>query len=301
MEIYQLRYFLEVVDCRNFTRAAERLRIAQPALSQQIRNLEEELGLPLLIRGKRESQTTEAGALLAERARTILDLVQETAVAIKDMVDLRTGSLSIACIPTVSSRLLPGWLAGFRIDYPVIDIILREGTSNQVESWVSSGECELGFTQLPTETNGLDSTEVYLDRFAVLMPADHTLASRDSVVLSRLRGESMILYRGGKLADFILSCCRTSGWDPKIVCETGEFETLRSLVSVGLGIAVVPEMTSAPHALGPATNLRAVPLKDHRLQRRIGVIRRLQPPPPPSPRAFIQKILPGHIPQNSRK
>lgn len=290
MELYQLNYFLEVVEARSITGAAQKLRLAQPALSQQIQKLEEELGTALLIRGRRETVPTYAGQLLMERARLIREMVAQTQQSISDLVELRSGSLSIATIPTVSSKLLPDWIVHFRRSHPNVDLILREGTSAQVEQWVVQGLCEIGFTQLPTAAPGLMSTDIKLDRFCVLVPSSHFLTERHSTVFSRLRGQPMILYRGGKLANFILSRCRAVNWEPKIICETSEFETLRALVAVGLGIAIVPEI--AAHSPVNDASIVAIPLKDHAFHRRIGLIIRGAPKPSPAAQAFIHSTQP---------
>jgi DNA-binding transcriptional LysR family regulator len=290
MEFYQLNYFLRVVEARSITRAAEELNLAQPALSQQIRKLEDELGTPLLIRGRRETIPTEAGRKLVEHSRLIREMVSQATLSIRNLVELRSGNLSIATIPTVSSRLLPQWIADFRQKYPEIDLVLREGPSDQVENWVLSGECEIGFTQLPAGNTGLKTVDLIRDRFVVLLPESHPLASKDTTVFSRLRGEPMILYRGGKLGDFVLSRCRASNWEPKIVCETNEFETLRALVQAGLGIAIVPEI-AAPNSIR-LPKMAAISLKDHRMQRRIGLIHRNSPDPSPAAAAFMQGLTP---------
>lgn len=290
MEHFQLRYFITVVDCQNFTRAAQKLNIAQPALSQQIQKLETELGTPLLIRGRKQSFPTTAGKMLYDQSLSILQLVDQTKQSLLDLVNLKSGGLRIATIPTVSFKLLPNWISQFQQSYPEIEYVLKEGTSQDVENWVLQGECELGYSQLPVVSPQLVSQDILVERFCVLLPQKHSLAKMDQIVFSRLRGEQLILYQGGKLAEMVLNRCHSLGWNPRIVCETSEFETLRALVQIGLGVAIVPEMAVEKDT--SKSSLMAVPIKDAIMQRHIALVTPNIAKLSPLAEKFIKKTLP---------
>lgn len=290
MELYQLNYFKRVVEEKNITRAANSLRIAQPALSQQIKKLELECNTTLLIRGRKETLPTPAGQHLYEKAQTILDMVDQTVSSIHEMNILKFGSLKIATIPSVSSTLLPNWISEFRMQHPNIDIVLKEGTSGKVEQWIKQADCEIGFTQMPTVLNGINVIETRLERFAVLLPKSHRFASENKIVFSKVRSEPMILYRGGKLADFIMSQYHSFGWDPKIVCETTELATLNALVGTGIGIAILPEL--AIHKDSQDQSVVGIPMKDKKFKRKIGVIQRKDLDLSPAARAFASNVAP---------
>ena len=272
MELYQLEYFKRVVEECNITRAAESLRIAQPALSQQIKKLEAECGTSLLVRGRKQTIPTPAGQHLYERAQIISDMVDQTLSSIQEMNILKFGTLKIATIPSVSSTLLPSWISEYRNQYPNIDIVLKEGTSAQVEQWIKQSECEIGFSQMPTTIKGIDVIETKIERFVVLLPKSHNFAHEQEISFSKLKSEPMILYRGGRLADFVLGQYHSVGWEPKIICETSELATLRALVSTGIGIAILPELAVLRD--NADKSMTHIPMKDKKFKRIIGVIQR---------------------------
>ncbi|MBK8038892.1 MAG: LysR family transcriptional regulator [Verrucomicrobiaceae bacterium] len=267
MELYQLGYFIEIARQRHFTRAAERLHMAQPALSQQMKNLEAELGTPLFIRGKKETQLTAAGKALLPRAEALLAQAEAARAAVSDVAQVRGGKLIVAAIPSVCAGLLPDLLHAFGRKHPGVKLQLIEDSSDRVAASVESGHADLGFLQLPASKAAFESRVLITEPFVALVAASHALANEKEIPLKQLAGESFIFYKG-RARDSALEACRKAGFEPHIACESGELETIRALVAARVGIAIVPELATT---LLPK-NTRAVPLKQPGLQRQIAAV-----------------------------
>lgn len=267
MELYQLGYFIEIARQRHFTRAAERLRMAQPALSQQMKNLEAELGTPLFIRGKKETQLTAAGKALLPRAEALLTQAEAARAAVSDVAQLRGGKLIVAAIPSVCACLLPELLHAFGRQHPAVKLQLIEVSSERVASQVQSGHADLGFLQLPASKSTFESRVLISEPFVVLAASSHALANEKEITLKQLTGESFIFYKG-RARDSALEACRKAGFEPNIACESGELETIRALVAARFGLAIVPRL-AASHL---PKQVNAVPLKQPGLQRQIAAV-----------------------------
>jgi LysR family transcriptional regulator, hydrogen peroxide-inducible genes activator len=251
MELYQLEYFLEAARQRSFTRAAERLNLAQAALSEQMRKLEAELGTALFHRGKRATVLTPAGEVLSHHAELLIAAAHQATRAVQDFTHLRAGRLVIASIPSVSACLLPPVIAAFRQQHPLVELSLLEGTSQRIAQWIEAGEAELGIVQLPAGSDDCTATPLLIETFTLLIPKTHRLAGKKHVQLADLSQEGFIAYKG-RARDTSLAACRSAGFEPRIVCESSELETIRSLVGAGLGIAILPALacrTAYQHTL----------------------------------------------------
>jgi DNA-binding transcriptional LysR family regulator len=290
MELYQLSYFIALAEQRNFTRAAEKLNLAQPALSQQIRNLETELGASLFVRGRRETVLTRAGESLLPRARALLSDADAARRAVAQIADLKGGRLTVAAIPSMSGHWLPGLIRQFRRSYPEVELVLMEGRSDEVCELVSSAAAEVGFVQLPVAAARFDATRLFQEAFVLLLPAKHRLATTGTaktVSLKQLSNEPFVLYKG-KARETVLSACRTAGFTPRISCETGEIETVRALVAAELGIAVLPQLAVKE----PMKQIVVRKLLRPALHRDLGVITKRGQEPSPATRAFLKNLPP---------
>lgn len=154
MELRHIRYFVTVAEELNFTRAAARLCIAQPPLSRQIQDLEAELGAPLFLRKPRALQLTEEGTLFLQYARQVLELVDRSAEDIRDMKQGLQGSLYLASVEGHAPRLFSSWIAGFHKNYPQVQYSLWNGDTDEVESRVNKGLCDLGPDHGPLQCRG---------------------------------------------------------------------------------------------------------------------------------------------------
>jgi DNA-binding transcriptional LysR family regulator len=290
MELYQLEYFLEAARQRNFTRAAAHLHLAQAALSEQIRKLENELGTPLFNRGRRETVLTSAGETLRQHAEALLERAATAKQAVQDLISLRGGRLTIGAIPSVSACLLPAAIAAFCKLHPLVELALYEGTSEIVAQWVDSGRVEFGIVQLPTSSGSFDEHPLFAEPFVALISKNHSLAKQKTIALAKLADEPFILYKG-RARDTALTACRTAGFEPRIACESSELETIRSLVAAGLGIAILPQLATRQATPGCAV----VRLRDDPVERQVALLTRTGHSTSPSAAAF-REILKRHGP-----
>jgi LysR family transcriptional regulator, hydrogen peroxide-inducible genes activator len=243
MELYQLEYFLEAARQRNFTRAAAHLHLAQAALSEQIRKLEKELGTPLFSRGRRATVLTAAGETLRPHAEALLDRAEAAKAAVRELVGLKGGRLMIGVIPSVSACLMPEVITKFRKRYPLVELVLLEGTSGEIAHWVENGRVECGIVQLPTTGGSFDELLLFTEPFVALVAKSHPASKQSTIGLAKLSQESFILYKG-RVRDSALAACRAAGFEPRIACESSELDTIRSLVVAGLGIAILPRLAT---------------------------------------------------------
>lgn len=269
MELYQLGYFLEIARQRSFTRAAEHLRMAQPALSQQMKNLEAELGTTLFVRGRRETQLTAAGKALEPKATALLAQAEAAKHAVADVAQLRGGRLVVAAIPSVSACLLPEVIRAFGKQHGQVELQLMEESSERVAELVESGMADVGFLQPPVSRRTFETRPIMTEPFVLLVARTHACvkAKEKEVLLKQLADEAYIFYKG-RARDTALEACRKAGFEPRIACESGELETIRALVAAGLGVAVVPELAS--HSL-PKT-IQAVRIREPKMQRQIAAV-----------------------------
>ena len=267
MELYQLGYFIEIARQRSFTRAAERLHMAQPALSQQMKNLESELGTALFIRGRKEIQLTAAGKAFLPRAEALLTQAEAAKAIVSDVAQLRGGKLVIAAIPSVSACLLPEVIRSFSRKHEQVELQLIEDSSERVSENVESGLADIGFLQLPASKSAFETRTIISEPFVLLVAKSHPLVKQKEVALKQLAAESFIFYKG-RARDTALEACRKAGFEPQIACESGELETVRALVAAGLGLAVVPQLAAGNL---PKT-IQAITIREPKMQRQIAAV-----------------------------
>ena len=281
MELRHLRSLVAVARAGNFTRAARGLRIAQPALSQQIRALERELGVLLVSRTNRTSGLTEAGARLVARAERILLEVQDASHEMKAHAGEEGGTVRIGCaLQTLVEGRLPPLLASFRQRHPRTRIVLREVHTRQVFELLHRGEVDLGLIHLGrvgATVAGMRAAgqtialaRLCTEPIVVIVSPSHALAKRAAVELDDLREETFVSFRAGAtVREMLLVGARRAGFSPRIGFSTPNMGTVRSFVSAGLGIALVPK--SALEV--PSPPLKAVVIASPRMERVITLAR----------------------------
>jgi len=197
LELRHLRYFVAVAEELSFTRASERLYTSQPSLSEQIRNLEQEIGFALLNRTRRKVELTEAGTVFLEEARQILHQVDAAVVRAGKAASQARETLVIGFVPAAEVRIFPAVLPAFRAAFPKVDIVLRSLTSNEQEGALTRGEIDLGFLRGPVPAANLRSEVVLIEPLRVYLPQGHTLASLTHIPPARLdRQPSINIDRG---------------------------------------------------------------------------------------------------------
>lgn len=252
MELRHLRYFCAVAEELHFGRAARRLHMAQPPLSQQIRQLEDELGVALLVRSTRRVELTPAGADYLERAVAILDSVDAASRQALRIADGRAGTLSIGCVGSATYSLLPALVRALSDELPDVDVSVRgEMLAPAQITALTAGDIDLALLRMPIDTTGLHVEPIRSDRLIVALPHDHQLArgaSDSAVDLALLGGDDFIVHAGGgkSIMHGVLSAAAgRAGFVPRIRHEVEETSTLVTLVAAGVGVALVPEPTSA--------------------------------------------------------
>lgn len=244
MELRHIRYFVAVAEECHFGRAAERLHIAQPPLSHQIKQLELELGVALLTRSTRKVELTPAGRLYLERARAILALVDSAGMEAKGVAAGTLGRLAIGFTGSATYELLPSLARVLRKDFPGIELDLKGEmlTPDQVTALLEK-TLDLGFLRPPVRDRGIDVLVLRREPLIVVLPETHSLAASSSVRLADLRDEPFICYpshRRSVVYEAVFDACQRVGFTPIEVQEVAETSTLVSFVAAGLGVALVP-------------------------------------------------------------
>jgi DNA-binding transcriptional LysR family regulator len=252
VELRQLRHFIALAETLNFSRAAERMHIAQPPLSISIRKLEEELGVRLFERGPRHVALTRAGNMALASARQALSCVAETTRVAQATAAGEAGVLRVAFVGGATFRLFPQRLPEFRLLYPAVELELSEATSNQAVEKVSNGSSDVGILRYPlAQATSLAVHVLEQDRLAAVLPENHRLARRDSLQLKELAGEDFVMYshaQAPSMHAIVALACRHAGFSPRVAQEAVQIQTIISLVQSGLGIALVP--ASCQQSLG---------------------------------------------------
>ncbi|HJV08005.1 MAG TPA: LysR substrate-binding domain-containing protein [Chromobacteriaceae bacterium] len=276
MELRHLRYFVAVAEELHFTRAAARLHIGQPPLSQQIQALEAELGVPLFCRHQRKVSLTEAGQHFLRRARKILADTQDAAdearrVARGELGELRVGFTS--SLPL--APILPAALHAYRHSYPDVTLTLREMFSSDQFLALQRQELDVGFVRFsglkPAEQ--IRVRELRRDRLLVVINQQHPLAHQPQLWLQQLRNERLICYprtAGTGLNTVVRQLCQQQQVELRIAQEAGEATTQIGLVAAGLGIAILPSPLECVQIAG----VRYIPLADEGAYLAMGVATR---------------------------
>lgn len=243
MEFHQLRYVCAIAETGSFSRAAERCKIAQPSLSQQILKLEKDLGAKLFDRLGRSIRITEAGRAFLPYARSILEHMESARSSVADKkADVR-GSVAVGAIPTIAPYLMPGYATAFAKKYPDAKLrIVEETTPNLVEG-LRDMSLDLAILALPLRHKDLELFPIRTEPLFAALPKDDPRAAAESLALKSLRGESFVMLRDGHcFRDLSLTACTHARITPNIAFESDQFSSVLGMVAAGVGISLVPEM-----------------------------------------------------------
>lgn len=245
MDIRLMRYFLEVAEELNITRAAENLHMAQPPLSRQIQLLEQELGVALFDREKRRLRLTEEGELLKHRAGQILTLMEKTESEIREFGRGVSGTIYIGSVEGKGPYLLSRWIAGFKKKYPMVRYNLWNGSGDDVISRLNKGLCDLALIVEPFDNEHYKSLRVSTEPWTAMIPECDPLSERpeDTVDLASLVGKPLIVPSRKSRAREIRSWFDSIGEEPTIVCELSNYLNAFELVKQEVGIAIFPAST----------------------------------------------------------
>lgn len=295
MELRHLRYFVAVAEERHFGRAAQRLHMAQPPLSQQIRRLEAELGVRLLERTTRRVELSAAGEVLLERARALLAAADAAAEECRRAADGQIGRLAIGFTGSTTYSLLPQVARALGEQLPNVTLDLRGEmiTPAQVDGLLH-GTLDLAFLRPPVRSRELRVEVIRSEPLAVVLPAGHPLAEAPEVPLAALADEPFVLYADHlrtALGEIVDEACAAAGFTPRRAVEVTETATLVSFVAAGLGVSLVPTSVSGMTVAGAVYR----PLAGRAPRAEIAIAHALGDPPPVVQRALavVQSAVMG--------
>jgi DNA-binding transcriptional LysR family regulator len=243
IELRHLRYFIAVAEELHFGRAAERLHIAQPPLSQQIRQLETELGFQLFHRTKRSVKLTEAGQVFFTESQRLLRQLAQAVEMGRQTSRGEVGQLVIGFVSSTAYNVLPDILRSFRATVPTVKLELHELTTDQQLQWLRENRLDVGLLRPPVEDSAFQLSIIFQEPLVVALPETHPLATEIEISPQSLALESFIIFPrtlAPGLYDQIISFCQQAGFSPTIVQEAIQMQTIISLVAAGIGVAIVP-------------------------------------------------------------
>lgn len=244
MELRQLRYFEAVASTLNFSRAAERLHIAQPPLSRQIQQLEDELGVSLLDRSSRPLRLTNAGSFFYDQTVQVLARLKEIQAATRRIGAGGTRWMGIGFVPSILYGFLPNVLQRFTNENENLDISLSELTSVQQAEALKAGRIDVGFGRLAIQDEGLQNIVLTEELMVVAIPSGSALCKETTIPLRRLVSEVLVLYPAAprpSFADQVLHQFSVRGYEVRKTYETNGLQTAIGLVAAGMGVTIVPE------------------------------------------------------------
>lgn len=261
MELRHLRYFVAVAEELHFGRAAARLHIAQPPLSQQIRQLEAELGVVLLHRTTHYVTLTAAGRAFLDEAQRILAQVEGATRTAQRVGHGEVGRLRLGFIDSAVYGALPAVIRAYRAQFPHTRLVLRQVASPLQREALVNDRLDVGFLRPPAPEAELAHITLQRESFVAAVPIGHALARRRSLTLAELAEEPFILFTPTIRTDFVIQArrlCQQAGFEPVVAQEVAEMQTLVGLVAAGLGISLVPASTRTLFS----RHVRYLPLAD---------------------------------------
>ena len=268
MELHQLRYFCAVAETGSFSRAAEQTHVSQPSLSQQIMKLEGELGARLFDRLGRSVRLTDVGKTFLPRARAVLHELEVAKGDVVEQKDSIGGPISVGVIPTVAPYFLPAKLTSFSRKFPQALLTIVEEITPVLLGRLRGGAIDVAILALPIRGHEFETAPLLTERLFAALPKNHKLAKRSSLSLKDLRSEPFLLLRDGHcFRDTAVAACDRARLHPQIVFESGQFSSLLSMVSTGMGVSIVQGM-----AIEKTASCHYVHIADAQAVRTIGTV-----------------------------
>jgi DNA-binding transcriptional LysR family regulator len=260
MELRHLRYFLAVAEELNFSRAAARLHIAQPPLSQQIRQLEDELGLQLLERGSRPMRLTEAGRFFKTEAANIFAQLDQAVAGARRIGRGEVGWIGIGYVGSAMNQILPPVLRRFHAEHPGVEVLLHEMLPFEQSAALLDRRVHVSFVRPTLDHEDLVEECLYQEPVAIALPSDHRWAGRSEIAIAELADEPVVLYGSpmtrGLDSGLILSMFRDAGVEPKVAVQSQYADSALGLVAAGMGVA----LTAAGFGRVPRAGVTFVPV-----------------------------------------
>ncbi|HEV7234609.1 MAG TPA: LysR family transcriptional regulator [Ktedonobacteraceae bacterium] len=272
IDLRRLYYFMIVAEELHFTRAAERLHIAQPPLSSQIQQLERELGVQLFERTRHSVRLTDAGQVLLDEARRIFGQMERTVRMVQRVGHGEVGLLTLGFVPSASNSILPLFLREFQQRFPHVQLFLRELGPDQVVRGLHERHIDVGFLYLPLDDKELHTRPVLCEPLLAVLPVTHPLAMQAEVLLQSLADDPFIIPPRYALVpglrSHIMEACQQGGFIPRVAQEAWLMQTIIGLVAANMGVALVPASVQNLHRTGIVYK----PLQNKAAEVRMGVV-----------------------------
>ncbi|MEN6412953.1 MAG: LysR family transcriptional regulator [Veillonellales bacterium] len=239
MDLRQLKYFLTVVEEGLITKAAKRLNMTQPPLSQQLILLEKELGTQLFDRGKPRIQLTETGNILQRRAVQIMELIKTTVNELQEATDGISGRLTIGTITSSGGSLLPTHIQEFHKHYPKVTFLLHQGETMKILELLKVGIIEIGFVRFPFDCELYDYLVLPKESMVAAANSNILHPQTEPIQLCRLMDQPLLVHQ--RHVSMVTEHCRENGFEPTILCASDDITPLLIWANLGIGIAIVPE------------------------------------------------------------
>ncbi|WLV24338.1 LysR family transcriptional regulator [Aciduricibacillus chroicocephali] len=271
MELRQIKYFIEVAKREHVTEAANELHVAQSAVSRALANLEEELGVQLFIREGRNVRLTPIGRIFLERMQQAMRVIGDARQIIEEYTDPERGTVNVGFPSSLATYMLPTAISAFRNEYPHAKFHLHQGSYRQLMDAVIRGDINMALLgPVPMDDTKLKGKILFTEQVVALLPANHRLAKAKSLALTELREEPFVVFaKGFVLRDLLMDACRQNGFDPIISFEGEDIDAIKGLVSAGLGVSLVPEITLIDNL--PRSTVK-VPISEPQVRRSVGMV-----------------------------
>ena len=273
METRQIHYFLEVAKREHVTEAAEALHVAQSSVSRQIFNLENELGVELFLREGRSVKLTPLGWIFFERMKQVWNMMEDAKREVKEYLKPEKGTVRIAFPISMAAHTLPSIIYAFRTRYPEAKFQMSNALYDDLIDGVVNGEFNLAMiAPMPKQEreDKIKGSTLFTENIVALLPLHHPFSDQKSIRLRDLKNASFcVLPAGFKFREQVVQACKDVGFSPQIAFEGKDIDALKGLVSAGLGVALMPEMTLVDNT--PRSTV-VIPLTDATLTRTVGVI-----------------------------
>ena len=272
MNLRDLRYLVALSEHKHFGRAAAASFVSQPTLSTQVRKLEEELGVALVERTPRKVLLTEVGREIAQRARDVLNEVEQIRAAAQRTRDPESGTVRLGIFPTLGPYLLPHVIPAIRRRFPRLELLLTEEKTEVVLKMLHEGRLDAGILALPIHDGQLHQEFLFEEDFVLAVPEGHELAGRQTLKLGDLADQNLLLLEDGHcLRDQALEVCHLAGAVERSGFRATSLETLRQMVAAGVGITLLPTLAVKP-PVAPSADIHLVEFRGHAPSRRIAMV-----------------------------
>lgn len=269
------------------TEAAHALHVAQSAISRQIFNLEQELGVDLFIRDGRNLKLTPIGKTFLSRMEQAMQVITEAQKEVDEFLDPERGVIRIGFPSSLAAHTLPSVISAFRVKHPHAGFMLQQGAYRTLVDAVSKGEIDLALLgPVPTQEKQVKGEILFLERIVALLPSDHPLAGSDRLRLSQLRDDSFVLFpHGFVLREIVVNACREMSFEPRVSFEGEDIDAIKGFVAAGLGVTLIPETTLFDSLPRTAVKLA---ISEPAISRTVGVITPTNRQLPPTAQLFYR-------------